>query len=131
MALDPQFTTTANLAWGAVTAANTAYDGTGTTVTLFTAPTTGSYVSFVKLKPLGTAALSVMRIFVNNGSVSSTASNNTLIAEVTLPAATAIQTAALLELSIPLQFALPSGYKILAAVGTATSWQATVVGGDF
>lgn len=133
MALDPQYTTTPNISADTETTANTAYDGTGTVGTCFTAGASGSFVSFIRLKPLGTCAVSVARFWVNNGSTNATASNNFLIAEVTLPATTSIQTASLPELSVPLNFALPAGYKINFAVGTTVTagWAATVFGGDY
>lgn len=132
MALDPQYTTTPHIEQGTLGTANTAYDGTGTTVVCFTAPATGSFLGFIKVKPLGTnASASVARFWVNNGSASTTAANNFLIGEVSLPITTASQTGALAEISIPLNFAIPATYKILGSVGTAANWQAVVVGGDY
>lgn len=113
---------------------NQLFDGTGTTSVAFTADATnGGFVSYIKAKPLGTAVVSSLRIFINNGATSATATNNTLIGEVTLPAVTIAQNAANPEVMYPLNIALPAGYKILVAITTtvAASWAVTAVGGKF
>jgi hypothetical protein len=133
MALDPQYTTTPNVSANTQTTANNVYDGTGTVGTAFTAGTSGSFVSFIRLKPLGTNGSSVARFWINNGSTNATASNNFLLAEVNLPATTAVANGALQELSVPLNFALPASYKINWALGTTATagWQAIVIGGNY
>lgn len=133
MALDPQYTTTPNVSADTETTANNVYDGTGTVGTCFTAGASGSFVGFIKLKPLGTNVLSVARFWINNGSTNATAANNFLIAEAALPATTAAANGALADISIPINFAIPAGYKINFALGTtvAAGWQATVVGGNY
>lgn len=133
MALDPQYTTTPNISADTKTTANNVYDGTGTVGTCFTAGASGSYVSFIKLKPLGTNVASVARFWVNNGLTNATAANNYLVAETTLPATTAVANAALTEIVVALNMPIEAGYKINFALGTtvAAGWQATVVGGDY
>lgn len=118
----------------AVTSANTATDGTGTTSTVYTAGTQGAYVRRVKVKGAGTNVASVMRIFINNGSTSATAANNALIGELPLPATTASNNAALgPDLEYPLNLVIPAGYKIMVCFGTAgaAGWQAYCEGGDY
>lgn len=137
MALDPQYTTTPNIASSTLTAANNVYDGTGTTGTCFTAGASGSFVGFVKLKPNNSTAnttASVARFWINNGSTSSTAANNFFFAEATLPTTTATTGAAQVDLNIPFNIALPAGYKIIWALAAAPAgggWAATGVGGDY
>lgn len=133
MALDPQYTTTPNISADTETTANNVYDGTGTVGTAFTAGANGSYVGFIKLKPLGTNVASVARFWVNNGLTNATAANNYLVAETTLPATTAVANAALTEIVVALNMPIEAGYKINFALGTtvAAGWQATVVGGDY
>jgi len=133
MALDPQYTTTPNISADTETTANNVYNGTGTVGTAFTAGANGSYVSFIKLKPLGTNVASVARFWVNNGLTNATAENNYLVAETTLPATTAVANAALTEIVVSLNMAIEAGYKVNWAIGTtvAAGWQATVVGGDY
>jgi len=132
---NPIFTGTPISAFGtAVTAANTAMDGTGTVTTIFTADATnGGFCGLIKLKPLGTNVASVARFFINNGSTNATASNNALIAEVTLPATTSSATSALVELGYALMQALQAGYKINMTLGTAVAagWIASVEAGSY
>ncbi len=131
----PIFTGTVISSFGAaVTAANTAADGTGTVTTIFTADATnGGFVGMIKLKPLGTNVASVARFFINNGSTNATATNNALIGELTLPATTVSQTAALVELGYPVMQALQAGYKINMTLGTAVAagWIASVDAGSY
>lgn len=133
MALDPQYTTAANISQDTQTTANNVYTGVGTVGTCFTAGANGSFVGFIKLKPLGTNVASVARFWINNTGANTTATNNFLWGEVTLPATTAIATAALAELVLQLNIAIEPGYKINWALGTtvAAGWQAIVVGGDY
>ena len=116
-----------------VSAANTALDGTGTVVTIFTAASNGSRVDYVRVKNTGTAVATVFRLFVNNGSATSTATNNSLTAEQTIAAYTLSQTAASTDYVIPLGINLPAGYKLTASVGTvvAAALVVTVVAGDY
>src|SRR5262245_51311965 len=76
-----------------ITSANTAMDGTGTVVGVFTAGANGGYVRRLRIKALGTNVASVLRIFINNGSTNGTATNNVLFGELTLAASTASNSA--------------------------------------
>lgn len=130
----PIYVLTPRVDWNTVIATqNTAKDGTGTVVTVFTAGVDGSYVSFLKMRSIGTNIPSVVRIFINNGSTNATAANNALFAEATLPATTLSEVAAQPDILIPLGFGLPAGYKINITVGTtvAAGYIPTVVGGDY
>jgi hypothetical protein len=137
MALDPQYTTTPNIASSTLTAANNVYDGTGTTGTCFTAGASGSFVGFVKLKPNNSTAngtASVARFWINNGSTSATAANNFFFAEASLPTTAASTSSAQADISIPFNIALPATYKIIWALAAAPGgggWAATGVGGDY
>lgn len=120
-----------------LTAANTTADLTsGTTYLLFTAEATnGSFVQRVRFRstPAGTTTATVVRIWLNNGSSTGTATNNILFDELTLPATTASSTASTIGYEIPLGFALPAGWKIYATIHTASAngWAATVIAGDY
>ena len=59
--------------------------------------------------------------------------NNTLIDEISLPATTVSQTSALSNYEIPLNFALPAGYKIYVTLGTtiAAGYDIAVFGGSY
>lgn len=120
--------------WGTVTTANTAKDGTGTVVTIFTADATnGSRLDTIKVRALGTNVATVLRIFINNGSTNATAANNSLYYDITIAATTNSETAALVDTEIPMDLVLPAGYKINITIGTtvAAGLQVTAVGGDY
>ena len=121
------------VSWATLTTANTAKDGTGTVATIYTAGTEGSRVDRVKVRSLGTNVQTVLRIFVNNGADATTATNNSLYMERTIPATTLSETTELLDMIIPLDMALPAGYKLNCTIGTtvAAGLQVTCEGGNF
>ena len=139
---NPIFPITPKVEWGKLTTANIAKDGTGTVVTLFTAGANGARIDQIKVRALGTNVATVLRLFINNGSTNTTATNNSLVHEVTIAATTLHETAALTDNDItiakgsdvlsPIPF-LPAGYKIQATIGTtiAAGIQVTVSGGDY
>lgn len=129
----PIYPLTPKPSWDTETAANNTYTGTGTVGTVYTAGANGAYVAAIKLKPNGTNVASVARFFLNNGSDNNTAANNALIGEITLPATTAIATASLIELMLPLNMPIPASYRIMWVLGTtvAGGWTATAVAGDY
>jgi len=131
----PIFTLIPETQWGpnAITTANTAKDGTGTVLTIFTAGADGSYVQRVRFRPSGTAVQTVARLFINNGSPNTTASNNILFDEITLSAITLSETAAQPSFEIPLNFALPAGFKLNVTIGTsvAAGYYVSAIGGDY
>lgn len=129
---DPIYTLLADIQWGAtdgnggaagsLKTANTAKDGTGTVLTVFTADATnGGFVPVVRVRPVGTNVATVMRVFINNGSTNATIANNILFLEVTCPATTVSEVAQQLPVDIPIGFALPPGYKINVTVGTTVA----------
>ena len=121
------------VSWGTVTTANTAKDGTGTVVTVFTAGTNGARIDRIKVRHTGTAVQTVVRVFVNNGSTNATPANNVLYAEQTIPACTLSETTAALDMIIPLDMALPAGYKLNVTIGTtiAAALAVSCEGGNF
>lgn len=131
----PIFTRVANIGIApAITAANTAKDGTGTVDTVFTADATeGSYMRYLAVRPKGTNVASVLRVFLNNGGANSTASNNVLFAELSLPATTNSEVASLAGLIVPMELALPAGWRVMVTLGTAVAggYAVTGVGGDY
>jgi len=107
------------------------YDGTNANAKLvFTADATnGSFVQRLRFKAIGTNTASVARIFINNGSTNATATNNSFYGEISLPATTAIATAATIDLDYPMNFALPAGFTIYVLIATtvAAGWVVTPV----
>lgn len=110
------------------TSANTATDGTGANTSLiFTADSTdGSFVYKVILKPVSTIAATVARLWYCSATgafsagTTNTASNTTMIAEVTIAAFTASNTTASPQYEIPVMMGLPASTKLLMTFGTST-----------
>jgi len=141
MAVDPQFVETPNPDWAVLTAVNATatknHDGSGTLDTdvfaILTAGASGAYVESVVGCAKGSNVPSVLRLFLNNGSANTTATNNTLIKEVGLPETTLSEVAPLPAVEVLLGISIPAGYRILACLGTAVSagWAVTALGADY
>ena len=120
---------------GAVTANTTTDLTAGTNYNSgFTAnATNGSRVDFIRVRTLGTNSQTVMRVWINNGSTTATAANNTLFFERTLAATTVSQTAEQIDVMVPMNVSLPVGHKIYYTFGTAVAagYSIQVVGGDY
>lgn len=132
----PIFSLLGDIEWGAtaITTANTAKDGTGTVLNVFTADATnGGFVQRIRFRAAGTNVATVARVFINNGSTNATAANNILWDEITLAASTLSEVAALAVYELPLNFALPPGYKLNVTVGTtvAAGYYVSVIGGKY
>lgn len=130
----PIFPLTGNVGFGKLTAANTNTDGTGTVLTLFTAGAEGGRVDKIRCRALGTNVATVVRIYLNNGSTTATATNNSLFTEKSLPATTASNSAEIgPAIDIDIGISIPTGYTITVCIGTAVSagWQFTCFGGNY
>lgn len=130
MATSPQYASAMKVAFGTVSAANTAKDGTGTVVTVATGGTNGSLINKIEVRALGTNVATVMRFFVNNGSANTTASNNALAFEKTIALTTLSEVGELADniidvtrgtITEPAIPFLPPGYKINVTIGTAVA----------
>lgn len=125
---------TTGMAPALTTAAND-YTGAGASnAVVFTADSTnGSFVQRIRFKATGTNVATVARIFINNGSAATTATNNSFYGEVSLPATTASASASTPDIDYPLNFALPAGWRIVVGLGTtvAAGWTVSVVAGDY
>lgn len=119
----------------AITAAAADYTGISANNRLvFTAnATNGGFVQRLRFKAIGTNVAAVMRIYLNNGSANTTATNNSFYGEVSLPATTAITTAATAEIDYPINVALPPGFRIYVGLGAAVAagWVVTAIGGEY
>jgi hypothetical protein len=134
----PVFPLVPEITWvntGAVSANTTTDLTAGTNYNSgFTADATnGSRVDFIRVRALGTNVATVMRVWLNNGSATGTAANNTLFFERTLAATTVSQVAELPDVILPINVSLPAGYKIYYTFGTAVAagYSINVVGGDY
>jgi len=110
------------------TNANTATDGTGANTSLiFTSDATeGSFVQFVRFKPVSTIAATVIRLWYCSATgafsagTTNTAANTTMIGEISVAAWTASNTAASPTYDIPVNMHLPPSTKLLVTFGTST-----------
>lgn len=129
------------------------FDGTETVGTamalVFTAGANGARVDQVTCRysstngatASGSSAASLIRFWINNGSVNTTAGNNIFFGEVAMASAavTALGTSALSVLFLPLPVGglnLPAGYRLyagatVAAGGTNIAFAVNAVGGDY
>lgn len=108
----------------------TLQDGTGATPIIFMADATeGGFVDEIRLKPVGSPAATVCRIFYCSSTVAAgsftagttnTAANTTMITELSLASVTTSNTVAQSDLAIPIRKALPAGTKLLIGFGTST-----------
>lgn len=122
-----------------MTAANNTIDiTTGTSYLAYTADATnGSYVQkiVVKANPANNSAASVVRVWLNNGATTGTSANSALYTEMALPATTTSATAPLPDFVIPLNIALPAGWRIYLTFGTApggsAEFTATTIAGKY
>jgi hypothetical protein len=137
--VDPIYTREADIQWsqGYVTAANTTADLTsGTSYLVFTADATnGGFLRTLRFKPTpaGNTTATVARVWINNGSTTGTAINNTLYGEVTLPAITASGTVANVDIDYDINVPLPPGDRIYVTIHTASAngWAITAIGGKY
>lgn len=121
----------------AITAAAADYTGISANNSLvFTAGADGARIERLKFTPSGTNVQTVARVYINNGSVNTTATNNTFIGEITLPATTASATSALIspEFLMPNgSFAIQGAFRIYVGLGTAVAagWVVTPIAGQY
>lgn len=119
---------------GSITGAANDVTGVSTNyVLVHTAGVDGSYVKRLRIKALGTNGAGVLRIFINNGGVNTTATNNVFYGELSLPATTASTTAATVDLDYPMEFQLDAGYRIYVGVPVAptTGWRCVCIAAQY
>lgn len=133
--IDPIYVKAPDVEWGAaMTAANTAKDGTGAVTVVWTADATnGGFCQSIRGRALGTNVASVARLFVNNGGSNAVAANNSLIDEASLPATALSETAATQGVEIVVNRMFPPGYQLFITLGTAVAagWKFTAFGGQY
>lgn len=138
---DPVFTASGNAASDAGTGMGTAitgasgdYTGAGANNTIvFTAGANGSYLKSLSFNALGTNVATVARVYINNGSANTTATNNVMFDQLSLPATTATNTAATAKPEMPFGFKLKAGWRIVVGLGTAVAagWRVCPIAEDF
>jgi hypothetical protein len=111
---------------------------------VFTAGANGSlvrqarvqYASTTAAAPSGTSTATTIRIFVNNGGVNTTVTNNAFIGEISMPAVAFTNAVPMGTLILQLDIYIPASYTIWAGMSAAigaTNWAAAVTcfGGDY
>ena len=131
----PIFTLAPNFGIGStLTTAAADYDGTGANnAAIWTAGANGGFIEKLRLKPVSTNIATVARIYINNGSDHTTASNNAFYGEFSLPATTASANTANQDSEYPLNIPLPAGYVVYVGLGTtvANGWAVSGTGGNY
>jgi hypothetical protein len=130
----PIYSVRPNVDWTpAITAANTAKDGTGTTTLLFQAGADGSMISHIVAQPYGTNVASLARVFLNNNSSPATAANNSFFVQGGLPATTNSETAEVQSVIIPVGMAIDPNFRlyIVLATSVVSGWAFTCFGSDY
>lgn len=129
----PIFPVLPKIGSGKVLTANTAVDGTGTLVSVFTSGLKGAIIDSISMVHLGTNIATVLRLFVKDGS------NYYLLFEKTIAACTVSQVAESVFYDIQFngtdrkRLILPPSAEIVACVGTtiAAGIQVTCFGGNY
>jgi hypothetical protein len=127
MATAAQYAATPRAAVAVVSAANTARDGTGTLVTVFTAGASGSRIDDIRITAAGTVTAGVVRLFVHDGTT------GRLWQEVMVTATTPSTTVQTFNTALLNQaLLLPTGYSLRASTNNAETFHIIVTrAGDF
>jgi hypothetical protein len=127
MATAAQYAATPRAAVAVVSAANTARDGTGTLVTVFTAGASGSRIDDIRVTAAGTVTAGVVRLFVHDGT------NARLWQEVMVTATTPSTTVQTFNTTLYNQaLILPNGWSLRASTNNAETFHIVVTrAGDF
>ena len=138
----PIFTLTPRTSWvnpaagaSSTSAATLSTQAASVAHSLFTAGSVGSYVQSIKIQPMGTNPQAVVRMYVNDGGATTTASTSAMIGEITVPATTASANAAIVSFEQPINKAIQAGYKIYVTFAASTAFTAgfqfTCFAGDY
>lgn len=134
---NPIFTRIGDIQWSTtpILAANTTTDlTTGTSYLIFTADATnGGYVQKLRFRSLGANVATVARVWITNTTGPGVAANAILFDEISLAISTLSQTSAAPIYELPINTALPAGYKIYITLGTtvASGYTCTAIAGKY
>jgi len=137
--VQPIFARVGKIGIAQLTAAVTGADLSTNAGLIFTADSTnGSVVTEVRVKYLpGTSTVATaFRVWINNSGALGTTTNNTLVAEITIPIITTSQVAATPDYVIPMSrggIILPASYRMYATIGTYSTgtFMVSAYGGDY
>lgn len=136
--VEPIYSRLGDIQWSTLAAgANNTTDLTSGTIALvFSADATnGGFIREIRVKPVPgtTNTATAIRVWINNGATTGTASNNIMIGDFTFPAFTASTAAASPDIVYPMMLALPAGYRVYCNTAqTATAvLHFTGIGGKY
>ena len=127
MATAAQYASTVRTAQAQVSVANTARNGTGTIVTVFTAGASGSRIDDIYITATGTTTAGVVRLFLNDGT------NTYLFEEILVTAITPSTTVQVFQsVQLNLGLVLANGWSLRASTNNAETFNIQVTrAGDF
>jgi hypothetical protein len=127
MATAAQYASTVRTAQAQVSVANTARNGTGTIVTVFTAGASGSRIDDIYITATGTTTAGVVRLFLNDGT------NTYLFDEILVTAITPSTTVSVFQAVLLNQaIVLATGWSLRASTNNAETFNIQVTrAGDF
>jgi hypothetical protein len=127
MATAAQYASTVRTAQAQVSVANTARNGTGTIVTVFTAGASGSRIDDIYITATGTTTAGVVRLFLNDGT------NTYLFQEILVTAITPSTTVQVFQsVQLNLSLILANGWSLRASTNNAETFNIQVTrAGDF
>ena len=127
MAANPIFPDTPIAAVAQVTTAETALDGTGNVVTVWTPGADGGRIEYIRVKALVATSSGMIRLFIHNGT------NSRLWHEIPVTAITPSASVESFEAEVvptrPL--VLPTGYSLRASTEKTETFNVFAHGGDF
>lgn len=138
MSATPNFAATPRSGTATISAANTAFDGSGTMGTVLTGAASGTRVDMIVVAATATTTTGLISLFLSDTAGANTAANTHLIRNITVTATTPSATTAPFQTTLTSQtnpellpLFLPSGYTLRAATTVAQGFRATANGGDF
>lgn len=128
MSATPNFANTPRSEQGQVTTANTARDGSGTPVNIFTAGASGSLITRIQVTAVGATSEGVIRVFLSDGT------NHRLFEELLVPASTPSVAREVWQGYVDYSGALTvleSGWSLRFTTHVTETFNVCVFGGDF
>lgn len=126
MSTDANYAATPGTEFAQVSAANTNRDGTGTVVTILTAPAAGSKIERIVVKAVGTTTAGMVRFYVYDGT------NTRMFDEVPVTAITPSATVETFQAEVEYDdLILPNAWQLRASTHNAEVFNVIAFTGDF
>ncbi|MFH2140796.1 MAG: hypothetical protein ABIJ97_00130 [Bacteroidota bacterium] len=120
MAEETQYEATTGMV--TISTANSNLDGTGTIETVLTAASDGTLIKSITVKAQVNTTQGMVRLFIYD------TSNTRLVSEIEIPAVTKSATDPAFEITIPVEFALKSGWSLKASTENAETFNVIAEG---